>query len=66
MNLRILHPTLPVVIIKELKNCIERLFWIIHNIRKRSTLTIFKELFTCDGYAWQMDSNLAMWLFAYR
>jgi len=52
VNLRLLHPTLPVVIIKELKNRIERLLWILHYIGKRSALMVFEELLACDGYAW--------------
>jgi len=52
VNLRLLHSTLPFVIIKELKNCIERLLWILHHIGKRSALMVFEELLACDGYAW--------------
>jgi len=54
MNLRLLHPTLPVVIIKEFKNCGERLFRIIHNIGKRSALIVLKEHLSCDRYAWHI------------
>ena len=52
MNLRLLHPTLPVVSIKELKNCIERLLWIVQNIGKRSALMFFEEHLACDRNAW--------------
>jgi hypothetical protein len=52
VNLRFLHPALPVFIIKELKNCIERLIRVLGDIGKRSTLKVFKEPLACKGYAW--------------
>ena len=58
VNLRLLHPTLPAVIIKELKNCVERLLWIVHNIGKRSALIIFEEFRTCDRHPWYFGLRL--------
>ncbi|MCD6585051.1 MAG: hypothetical protein J7K96_04745 [Desulfobacteraceae bacterium] len=54
MDLRLLHPTLPVAIIEEFKNCGEGLFRIIHNIGKRSALIVLKEHLLCDRYAWHI------------
>jgi hypothetical protein len=52
VNLRLLHPTLPVVIIKKFKNCIKRLFWVVHNIGKCSALDVLEERFPSDYYVW--------------
>ena len=54
VNLGLLHPALPVGIIKELKNCVKRLIWIVHNIGKPSALIVFEEYITCDCHAWQI------------
>ena len=53
MNLRLLHPALPVGIIKELKDCIRRLIRIVHNIGKPAALTVFSERIACDCHTWQ-------------
>jgi hypothetical protein len=67
MNLSLFHPTLPVVVIKEIKNCIERLFRILYYIRKGSALKVFEELLACDRYAWHFeDSGLSIFLLKNR
>ncbi len=53
MNFRLLHPTLPAVIIKERQNVFKGLLWIVHNIGKRSALCVFEEFLTCDYQALQ-------------
>jgi hypothetical protein len=53
MNLRLLHPTLPAGIIKELKDCVKRLIWIVHNIGKPSALIVFEERIACNCHTWQ-------------
>jgi hypothetical protein len=53
MNLRLLHPALPVGIIKELKDCVKSLIRIVHNIGKPSALIVFEERIACDCHTWQ-------------
>ena len=53
VNLRLLHPALPVGIIKELKDCVKRLIRIVHNIGKPSALIVFEERIACDCHTWQ-------------
>jgi len=53
MNLRLLHPALPVGIIKELKDCVKRLIRIVHNIGKPAALTVFSERIACDCHTCQ-------------
>ena len=54
MNLGLLHPTLPVGIIKELKDCVKGLVWIVDNIGKPSALIVFEEHVACDCHSWQL------------
>ncbi len=54
VNLGLFHPALPVGIIKELKDHIERLLWIVHNIGKPPTLTVFEKHIPGDCHAWQI------------
>jgi hypothetical protein len=54
VNLRLLHPALPVGIIKELKDCVKRLIWIVDNIGKPSALIVFEERIACDCHSWQL------------
>ena len=53
MNLRLLHPALPVGIIKELNDCVKRLIRIVHNIGKPAALTVFSERIACDYHTLQ-------------
>jgi hypothetical protein len=54
VNFGLLHPTLPVGIIKELKDGLKRLVRIVDNIGKPSALAVFEEHITCDCHAWQI------------
>jgi hypothetical protein len=51
VNLRFLHPALPVGVIKELKDRVKRLMRIVDNIGKPSALSVFEERIACDGHA---------------
>jgi hypothetical protein len=53
VNLRFLHPALPVGVIKELKDRVKRLMRIVDNIGKPSALSVFEERIACDGHTWQ-------------
>jgi hypothetical protein len=53
MNLSVLHPALPVGIIKELNDCVKRLIRIVHNIGKPADLTVFSERIARDCHTWQ-------------
>ena len=53
MNLRLLHPALPVGIIKELKDCVKWLIRIVRNVGKPSALIVFEERITCDCHTRQ-------------
>jgi hypothetical protein len=53
VNLRILHPALPVGIIKEFKDCVKRLLRIVDNIGKPAALIVFEERIACDCHTWQ-------------
>ena len=59
VNLGLLHPTLPVGIIKELKDSVKRLVRIVHNIGIPSALIVFEEHISCDCHAWQIELQLA-------
>jgi hypothetical protein len=62
VNLGLLHPTLPVGIIKELKDSVKRLIWIVHNIGKPTALIVFEEHITCNGHAWQIGLRFTNFL----
>jgi hypothetical protein len=55
VNLRLLHPPLPVRIIKEFKDCVKRLLRIVDNIGKPAALIVFEERISCDCHTWQTD-----------
>ena len=55
VNLRILHPALPVGIIKEFKDCVKRLLRIVDNIGKPAALIVFEERIACDCHTRQSD-----------
>jgi hypothetical protein len=60
VNLRLLHPALPVRIIKELKDGVKSLFSIVRNIGKPSALTVFEERIACDCHTWQTGLQRSM------
>ncbi len=60
MNLRFLHPALPVRIIKELDDCIKRLIRIVDNIGKPSALIVFEERIACDCHTRQSGLQLSI------
>lgn len=58
MNLRLLHPSLSVGIIKELKDCVKRLIRIVRNVGKPSALAVFEKRIACDCHTWQTGLQL--------
>jgi hypothetical protein len=60
MDLRLLHPPLPVFIVEKLKQIFKRIARIVHHVGERSSLTIVKKLCLghCDA---RHDDLLATW-----
>jgi hypothetical protein len=48
--LRFFHAPLPILIAEETEHLVEGLLWIVHNIGKGSTLTVFEEPLPCEGH----------------